>query len=65
MNQCHSCLQFSQNMEQAQNNFTQLPAASDIEAAQRILQQHQDIKKSAYRPTCRILLLNEIYVLSL
>ena len=33
-------------MEQAQAKFLQMPPASDIEAAQRLLQQHQDIKKS-------------------
>jgi hypothetical protein len=40
--------QFSMKMEQAQAKFLQMPPASDIDAAQHLLQQHQDIKKSAY-----------------
>lgn len=39
-------LQLSSTMEQAQRNFSKVPLATDVESAQRLLQQHLDMKNS-------------------
>jgi len=41
-----SALQFSRKMEFAQENFSNVGLANDVETARRLLQQHQDLKKN-------------------
>ena len=38
--------QFSEKMEAAQGKFTQVGMAHDVDTARRLLQHHQDFKKS-------------------
>ena len=38
--------QFSEKMELAQNRFSQIGLANDVDTARHFLQQHQELKKS-------------------
>ena len=40
--------QFSERMEDAQTRFVQVGTAQDVDTARRLLQQHQEFKKSEY-----------------
>ncbi|XP_012936768.1 uncharacterized protein LOC101859779, partial [Aplysia californica] len=41
-----SAQDLASSMEQAQNNFSKVPLATDVETAQRLLQQHLDMKSN-------------------
>ena len=41
-------LQFSSKMEQAQSKFSSTYPTQDVNTARRLLQQHQDIKRSKF-----------------